>query len=90
MNPSENRELGVLGAKLQALEDKFEEHRQETRENRADVKKQFEKIDGTLQKVLDRINGWQGGWKAMTIVATAASALTGLVLQILPFITPHK
>lgn len=91
MSPSENREIGVLGAKLQALEDKFEEHRQETRDNRADVKRQFEKVDqsfekieGTLQKVLDRINGWRGGWKAMSVVGVVASGITTAVLQAVP------
>jgi hypothetical protein len=88
MNMSESRELGVLGAKLQALEDKLEEHRNETRENRVEVKNELRALNTSVQSILDKMNGWRGGWKAMAVVGAIASAITTFVLQIVPLF--HK
>lgn len=84
MTGAEQRELGVLATKMSNLESKFEEHRQETRDNRQAVQSELRDIKVSVQSVLDKMNGWRGGWKAMSVVGVITSAITTIVLQIIP------
>jgi hypothetical protein len=45
-------------------------------------------LNTSLQSILDKMNGWRGGWKAMAVVGAIASAITTFVLQIVPLF--HK
>lgn len=91
MTGSEEHQLSVVAAKLGALEQRFEEHRQEAKEHRLEAKEyrtemkaDMKEIRGTLQTVLDRLNGWQGGWKALAMVGAVMMALGGLIVRFVP------
>lgn len=90
MTGNEQREIGVLSAKLDALEEKFEQHRQDAKESRAETKADMKEIRASLQTVLDKLNGWQGGWKAMTIVASIAGTLGAAAVRYLPMFFNSK
>ena len=86
MNGPEQRELGVLATKIEALEEKFDEHRREARESRAEMRADVTALRGSVQQVLDQMNGWRGGWRVMVVVAGIAGTLGGLAVKFLPFL----
>lgn len=93
MTGSEEHQIGVLTAKVAALEDRFEEHRleakehrAEAKEHRAEVKADMKEIRGSLQTVLDRLNGWQGGWKALVVIGSVMTVIGTMIGRFVPYI----